>query len=72
MAAPFEDVHFHQRRIGQLQEGNFIDRDFMQAAERVTERQNMEAIENNTERRAIHRFYSFPRLIPMVDVRAPG
>ena len=72
MAAPLQNIHLHQRRIGQLQKGNFVHRDFRQPLQRIVAGEDMKAIEDDTERRAVDAFHPFPGLIPAVDVRSPG
>ncbi len=72
MAAPLQNIHLHQRRIGQLQKGNFVHQDFRQPAQRIAAGEDMKAIEDDTERRAVDAFHPFPGLIPAVDVRSPG
>lgn len=72
MATPFEDIHLHQRRIRQLQEGDFVHRDFRQPLQIVAAGQNMKAVQNDPQCRAVHAFHPFPGLIPAVDVRSPG
>ena len=72
MAAPFEDIHFHQWRVGHLYKGDFLQRHVRQLRQRVTARQHVETVEHNTQRRAIDAFDPRPCLMPAVNVGAPG
>ena len=72
VAAPFENIHFHQRRVGHLYKGDFFQRHIRQLRQRIAARQHVETVEHDAQRRAIDAFDPRPRLMPAVDVGAPG
>ena len=60
------------RRVGELDEEHAVARQLRDAGRIVADRERVEAVERQAERRVIRGLHDAPRVRPTVDVPAPG
>ncbi|MNG72908.1 hypothetical protein D3C79_313420 [compost metagenome] len=72
MPAPFDHLHVHQWRIGQLQEADFLRRYIVQLIEVIAQRQNMKTVQHQPQRRAVDGANPFPGLAIAIYMPPPG
>ena len=72
VAAPGQHVHLEPRRIGELHEEDLLARHLGEAGRVVAERQGVEAVDDQPERRVVDRAHDVPGLPPQRDVAAEG
>ena len=70
VARPAQHVHLQPRRIGQLHEEQLVH--LRDPGRVVAQSQRMEAVDDEAERRVIHRLYDPPRMRPALHMPAPA
>lgn len=71
VAAPLQDVHPHERGIGELNEEDLLARDRGEALRVRTSGQNVEAVETDTESGVVCCLDDAPGTVVRVDVTPP-
>ena len=72
MPGELENIHIHQRGVGDLDEGDPFARDHADRIDRQAARQNMETVEDETDARMIGPPYDLPGVPVIPDMPAPG